>query len=112
MSKKKKAKKVTQEGKFDHPLYGWATSPIEYDLPVFRANRGSIEFPEPNFTSQNREVIYMGVSISRLFHVASLVAFGGAVLGSTLFGHGGLELVSAGLFLHVGADLAEDVLAG
>lgn len=53
----------------------------------------------------------MNVSVSKVFQVASLIAFGAAAIGSVLFGHGGIELVSAGLFLHVGGDLAEDVLA-
>lgn len=54
----------------------------------------------------------MSVSVSKLFHVASLVAFGAATLGSVLFGHGGVELLGAGLFLYASGDLAEDVLAG
>jgi len=51
------------------------------------------------------------IMVHKLFYVASLVAFGAAVLGDTVFGHSGLELVSAGLFLYVGADLAEEVLS-
>lgn len=51
------------------------------------------------------------VSIKKLAHVASLVALVGGVLGSTIFGHSGLELVSAGLALHVGGDLLDDVLS-
>lgn len=56
-------------------------------------------------------MIIVSVSISKLFHVASLVAFGAAAIGSTLFGHGGLELVAGGLFLYASGDLAEDVLS-
>lgn len=50
------------------------------------------------------------MSISKLFEVAALVSFGAAVLGSTILGHSGLELVASGLFFHAGAGLAEDVL--
>lgn len=52
----------------------------------------------------------MNVSVSKLFHVASLVAFGAATISATLFGHGGVELVAAGLFLYAGGDVAEEVL--
>lgn len=53
----------------------------------------------------------MNVSVGKLFKVASLVAFGAAALGNVLFGHSGVELVSGGLFLYVGGDIAEEVLA-
>lgn len=53
----------------------------------------------------------MNVSVSKVFHVASLVAFGAAAIDAVLFGHGGVELVSAGLFLYVGGDVAEEVLS-
>jgi uncharacterized membrane protein len=53
----------------------------------------------------------MHVSVSKLFHVASLVAFIAAIFGNTVFGHSGIELVAAGLAFHAGADLAEDVLS-
>lgn len=52
------------------------------------------------------------MNIKRVFEVASLVAFGAAFLGSTLFGHGGIELIASGLFLYVGGDLASEVLEG
>lgn len=52
-----------------------------------------------------------GISISKLAHVGSLVAFVAAGLGNVVFGHGGLELVSFGLALHVGGELAESVLS-
>lgn len=53
----------------------------------------------------------MNVSISRLSHVASLIAFAAAAFGNTVFGNGGLELVAAGLALYVGGDIAETVLS-
>lgn len=52
----------------------------------------------------------MNVSVSKLFHVAALFAFGAAFFDSVVFGHSGLELVAGGLFLYAGGDLAEDVL--
>lgn len=55
---------------------------------------------------------FVNVSVSRLFHVASLIAFGAGFLGATLFGHAGLELVSGGLFLYAAGDVAEGVLEG
>lgn len=59
----------------------------------------------------SHEEVTNSMNIRSLVNVASLVAFGAGVFGSVLFGHAGLELVSAGLFLHVGADLIEDVLS-
>lgn len=53
----------------------------------------------------------MNVSVSKLFKVASLVAFGAAAINATLFSHSGVELLGAGLFLFAGGDIAEDVLA-
>lgn len=53
----------------------------------------------------------MNVSISRLAHVGSLLAFGAAAFGNTVFGNSGLELVAAGLALYVGGDIAEGVLS-
>lgn len=53
----------------------------------------------------------MNASVSKLAHISALVALVAAALGNTLFGHSGLELVSAGLALHVGGDLLEDVLS-
>lgn len=52
------------------------------------------------------------MSISKLFHVASLFLFGAAFLDATVFGHAGGELLAGGLFLYAGGDLAEDVLEG
>jgi hypothetical protein len=51
------------------------------------------------------------MSISKLFHVASIVAFVAGAISGTVFGHSGLELVSAGLGLYVSGDLAEDILS-
>jgi len=51
------------------------------------------------------------MSISKLFHVASLFMFGAGFLGATVFGHAGLEVVSGGLFLYASGDLAEDILS-
>lgn len=106
---KKKAKKVTQEGKFDHPLYG-AGFGYEFDLPVFRAPRGPIEYPEPSFQSM-RGGDHMQISVSRLANVAALLAFGAAAFGNVVLGLSGLELVAAGLGLHAGGDLLEDILS-
>ena len=50
------------------------------------------------------------MSISKLFHVASIAAFVAGAIGSTVFGHSGLELLSGGLALYVSADVIEDVL--
>lgn len=51
------------------------------------------------------------MSISKLFHVGALVAFGAALFGNTVFGHAGTELLAGGLFLYASGDLAEDVLS-
>lgn len=51
-----------------------------------------------------------GISISKLANVASVVALAAAAFGNTVFGLSGLELVAAGLALHSGGDLLEDVL--
>lgn len=48
--------------------------------------------------------------VHKLFELASIVSFGAAAISVTLFGHSGLELVGAGLFFYVSADLAEEVL--
>lgn len=109
--KSKKSKKVTQEGKFDHPLYGWTAPVIEYDLPIFTANRGPIEFPEPVQFQSMRGGDHMQISVSRLANVAALLAFGAAAFGNVVFGLQGLELVAAGLGLHAGGDLLEDILS-
>lgn len=107
--KNKKTKKVTEEGKFDHPLYGWATPVIEYDLPVFKAPRGPIKFNVSPSFNPTRGGDYM--NISRFVSVGSLVGLVVAALGHTLFGYSGLELVAGSLALHYGADLIEDVLS-
>lgn len=51
------------------------------------------------------------MNIAKLFHVASIVTFVAAAIGSTVFGHSDLELVAAGLALYVGADVADDLLS-
>lgn len=102
LSKKKKSKKVTEEGKFDHPLYA--------PLPVFKAHKGPIEFPESIFNPK-RGGDHMQISVSRLANVGALLAFGAAAFGNVVFGVSGLELVAAGLGLHAGGDLLEDILS-
>lgn len=105
--KTKKSQGVRATGGFCAPL-----GPLYDFFPTIKASRGGVNYsPSPNFMSQSGEVINMGVSVSKLAQVASLFAFGAALFGNVLFGHGGLELVSAGLFLHVGGDLIEDVLS-
>lgn len=52
------------------------------------------------------------MSISRLASVASLVALVAAAFGNEVIGLEGLELVAAGLALHVGADTLEGLLDG
>lgn len=49
--------------------------------------------------------------VYKLVNLAALVAFGAAVLGDTIFGHAGLELVAAGLFLHVGSDTIQELVS-
>lgn len=104
--KKKNKKNLKTSGGFCAP-----STPLYDFLPTFKASRGGINYPVSGSMSQSGEVINMGVSVSKLAQVASLFAFGAAIFGNVLFGHAGLELVSAGLFLHVGGDLIEDVLS-
>lgn len=90
--------------------------PVRFELPVFHAQRGGIKFADLSSTSQNEGgdsimAASSGVSISKVAHAASLVAFVAAAIGSTLFGHTGLELVAGGLALYAGGDLLEDVLS-
>ena len=53
----------------------------------------------------------VSVSIAKLAHVGSLVAFVAAALGNTVFGYSGLELIGGGLALYAGGDLLEDILS-
>lgn len=116
MSKKKKDKKKHKKNQNQNLLASGGfcapTTPLYDFLPVFKASRGGIVFPTSGSTSQSGGGdSVMHISISKLAHVGSLVAFVAAVFGNTVFGHAGLELVSAGLALHVGGELLEDVLA-
>ena len=50
-------------------------------------------------------------SVSKLASVASLVALAAAAFGNSVIGLEGLELVAAGLALHVGGETIEGLLA-
>ncbi len=89
---------------------GWSSSsqPL-YDLfPKVTAQRGGITCAnlKPEFTNRGGD----HMRIKRVFEVLSLVAFGAGFLGSTLFGHSGVELLSGGLFLYAAGDLADEIL--
>lgn len=47
---------------------------------------------------------------SKLFYFLSFLTFVLAFFGNTVFGYSGLELVSGGLALYVGADLIDGFL--
>lgn len=53
----------------------------------------------------------ISVSVSKVANLGALLAFGAAAFGNAVFGLSGLELVAAGLGLHAGAGLLEDVLS-
>lgn len=53
----------------------------------------------------------MNISVSRLASVASLVALVAAAFGNSVIGLEGLELVAAGLALHVGGDTIDSLLS-
>lgn len=53
----------------------------------------------------------MNISIARLASVGSLVALVAAAFGNTVIGLEGLELVAAGLALHVGGDTLEALVS-
>lgn len=119
-SKDKKKKKAKKAKKIEALSAGGWCAPVSplYDLPTFSVQRGGIKYPAaPKSTSYPRGrgdsimASSSGLSISKLAHVSSLVALVAAGLGNVIFGHGGLELVSFGLALHVGGDLLEDVLS-
>lgn len=50
------------------------------------------------------------LSIAKVANVAAIVSFIAATISATLFGHAGVELVAAGLALHVGGDLLESAV--
>lgn len=94
MSKDKKAKKLAKKQAEQNAAYEEFIALL--DALSLQSSHGEV----------NNSMNY-----SRLANVAALVAFGAAVLGNTLFGAGGVELVAAGLFLHAGADTLEDILS-
>lgn len=51
------------------------------------------------------------MNFSRLASVASLVALAAAAFGNTVIGLEGIELVAAGLALHVGGDTLDALLS-
>lgn len=53
----------------------------------------------------------MNISVARLASVASLVALIAAAFGNSVIGVEGLELVAAGLALHVGGDTLDALLS-
>lgn len=53
----------------------------------------------------------VSVSVSKIASLGALLAFGAAAFGNAVFGLSGLELVAAGLGLHAGGGLLEDVLS-
>lgn len=70
-----------------------------------------VALAQQSYESSGEVTSSMQISIRKLANVGALVAFGAALLGNAIFGHAGLELVAAGLALHTGADLLEDILA-